>query len=682
MVWIPLLRELGAKYNIYDYSWDADDDGPSVGDPRAMDPIPEGIAGRLDQRALRAAAKRLNCPILEFGTGVLESHGSFEEATEPLSLQPQRNFRAMTRSSFLGCLWLLWCWFLLDEIPHIPGGGHEQIRAFAVFFTVPKSNGKLRTIMDCRDLNHRSKRPPPVNLGGMGECLRRASDLGCTVHIQADISHWFHHFGLPQGSQQYFGVKAFSPDEERTDYFQCRTMPMGWSWAPFVAQCAALTAILSCNDSDTDDLGVDYESLKEMTSLPPFIELHKGTQTIGYIQVIYDNVGIFLKDNSYAQPWIKRLRAAERRFNIVWKEMYCLDARGAFNILSKKPVFEDDGKTRKHTLTFLGVEMKVATEDRVFSWRHDPKKLEKWSSCFISDPSTPRQVAKIVGILVWDRIVALTTFATISSQIDALRIATKIVKTKADWDKPLVHDQKIAIQNSLAKEKIEEFKAALRLNPWYHGKLRHRAKEVILLASDATETSIAGVMLNEDGKVVSHCYKHGMPYSHIFVKEVVSIYTTVIWAQRVRTAMGRTGPSVFKIAVDSKAAAAATMRCYSSCSKINGLLLRLWNFLEQNDIVLECIDIHTKLNVADAPSRRMKITKALARATYDVLTGALPGRPEWLRTDAQVPSIYLPLIESIEIPSHFDTDVEDDVWDVMRRAQEYDDVRSKKRIRH
>jgi len=225
MVWIPLLRELGAKYNVYDYSWDNITDGPSFCDPRMMDPIPEGLAGCLNRTALLTAAESLQCPILKQGTKVLESEATFVHATQPGSIPPTRCFKSNTRAMFLGCLWLMFSWNLLTPATH------EEILAFAVFFTVPKSNGRLRTIMDCRDLNQRSMRPPPVNLAGMGDSLRKAAELGCKVHIQADICHWFHLFKLPPGVPKWFGLSCESKEEGRTDYFHCATMCMGWSWA-------------------------------------------------------------------------------------------------------------------------------------------------------------------------------------------------------------------------------------------------------------------------------------------------------------------------------------------------------------------------------------------------------------------------------------------------------------------
>jgi len=266
MVWVNLLREVGAKYNVYDYTWDSIDETSTSCDPRSLDPIPKGLPGQLNMKAVRTAAESLKSPVLIHGTGVLASKDTFVTETQPMSRPPAKAYRDTTRPMYLGCLFLLFSWTLLSF-----GTSHSEIAAFAVFFTVPKSNGKLRTIMDARMLNQCSRRPPPVNLGGMGDCLKKAAELQCKVHIQADISHWFHHFPLPDGADSFFGVRCENKEEARTEYFRCKTMCMGWSWAPYIAQCTALTVLLARNPRDKCTLGVDYDDVATWTELPRFI---------------------------------------------------------------------------------------------------------------------------------------------------------------------------------------------------------------------------------------------------------------------------------------------------------------------------------------------------------------------------------------------------------------------------
>jgi len=659
MVWIEILREMGAAYNAYDYNWDAEDDLRA--DPSDIDIVPEGYAGCLNQQALRAAANRLGSPCLKFGTHVLQSGQSFHASTKPDTRTSSKNHRRATFSMYLMSLWILWTWCILQPATH------EEIRHFSVFFTVPKSNGHQRTIMDCRDLNATSARPPPIKLGQMGETLTKAAELGCTIHIQADISHYFHLFGLPFDIRSYFGLQCLDKETGCNTYFTCKTMPMGWSWAPHIAQASTFTAILSQHHRLKDDLGLDYDEIKSWEHIPAYVELkdNKG-MVVGFIQVVYDNIGIFLSDEKLAAAWIKKLKLCAEIFNIHWKEMYYLDERGVFNVLDNKPVLIDGA--RSHCITFLGAEIQVKTAEHPFRWRHDAKKLSKWRPFFTAAVTNAKDVSKVVGVLVWDCIINLVPFSSITEQIDVLRGVSRLMKKKSDWNRDFTGDTLKELQTSLPVEKLRVMYDDLALNPWRHTE-NNTQREVYFLASDATETSIAGVVLNEHGQVVNHFAKVNMPYTHIYTKEVLAIVATVQYAQRLRR---KSTPATFKIAVDNKAAAAACMRCYSSCPGMNRTLLNLWSFMKTHNIHLQCVDIHTKLNVADLPSRRRPITKKLARATINVLTGKSEGRPQWLQGPETVGSDYLPEIQDIE-------DAADSIWTDMQRTRH---IFSLKRSRH
>jgi len=663
MVWIQILREMGAKYNAYDYVWDGDDEDHA--DRCDIDPIPEGYAGCLNQAAIRTAAVTLGSPVLIRGTHILRDGKTFRDQTRPMSKSPSRSFRRHTLSTFISALWILWTFNLLTPVDH------EQIMCFAVFFTVAKSNGKRRTIMDCRLLNETSEGPPPVNLGSMGESMTRAAELGCTTHIQCDISHWFHLFKIPEDTRRFFGLQCRDKEWDCNNYFSCTTMPMGWAWAPFIAQCTTLTAILAPSGTDKNVLGIDYEAIENLTSLPQYIDLknEKGA-VIGFIQVVYDNIGIFLNDDSYVKPWSQHLKSCAARYNIKWKEMYRLNQRGVWDLLQGAPVFEDHTddipKKQRDSLVFLGAELQIADGLHAFRWRHDEKKFKKWYAVFNKKLTTARDVSKVVGILIWDRILALTPFSSITSEIDALRNATRLMKTKSDWGKPLPQKTIDDVEKVLSQDHLKAHWDSLMTNPWrYYDVQQERA--VLFLASDATETSIAGVMLNDKGRVISHHATHGMQKTHIYTKEVLAIYSTVCWAQKIRRS---TSPAEFRIAVDNKAAASACMRCYSTCPGMNKILLRLWDFMIKNNIKLRCIDIHTKLNVADLPSRRRPLTRKLAMATLQVLQGRIQGRPEWLY-EATEEKDYLPLIGKIEeVPQDF-ADETDNIWVSMRALKNY-----------
>jgi len=183
-------------------------------------------------------------------------------------------------------------------------------------------------------------------------------------------------------------------------------------------------------------------------------------------------------------------------------------------------------------------------------------------------------------------------------------------------------------------------------------------------------------MLSETGRVVSHFSKHDMTKKHMFVQEVLALYATVHWARHL---LGP-GKYEFKVAMDSKSAAAACSRCYSSNHSMNSLLLRLWCFMKDEDIRLVCVDIDTTLTCADAPSRRKRIASRLAKITAEVLQGRMNGRPEWLyNKQCTLESDYLPLVSDIQVPVDVEN-VADETWvDILNaRENKYFDVFSKR----
>jgi len=271
-------------------------------------------------------------------------------------------------------------------------------------------------------------------------------------------------------------------------------------------------------------------------------------------------------------------------------------------------------------------------------------------------------------VLVWDCIIHLMPFASITEQIDGLRGVSRLVEKKSDWDRLLEGKVFTGIQQVFSLHKLQSMYTKISLNPWHYG-CPDPNRRTFYMASDATEQSIAGVLLNEKGAVVTHFAKLDLPWTHIYTKEVLGIYATVLFVQRVR---GSDDPAEFRIAVDNKAAAAACMRCYSTCPGMNRILLKLWDFMKCHNIKLNVVDIHTKLNIADLPSRRKPLTRRLANATMSVLTGRIPGRPDWLYTSDTLESEYLPLIGELpDVPGDL-VDETENVWAHVQQKRRWE----------
>ena len=120
-------------------------------------------------------------------------------------------------------------------------------------FFVRKKNGRLRLILDCRAVNLRFKRPPPLALGAGTSWAQVSLPVGEKLFVaQSDIKDYFYSLALPAELQRYFCMPAVSLsmlqalgisddldmhcDSEGLVFPMLRVIPMGWSWAMWLSQ--------------------------------------------------------------------------------------------------------------------------------------------------------------------------------------------------------------------------------------------------------------------------------------------------------------------------------------------------------------------------------------------------------------------------------------------------------------
>ena len=288
---------------------------------------------------------------------------------------------------------------------------------------------------------------------------------------------------------------------------------------------------------------MDYDEIAAMTTLPPYVILKDAC---GFIVVVYDNIGVFVNNKEMAVAWSKRLLSNSKALNFWWKDMkiaspdepvFEVDTWNTSLEAPRPPKVPETKKQKQKRLnTFLLTFLDMTRPGQPFRWRHGPDKLKKWMDVFLQPPYSHRDVARISGILTWDCLIRDLAFCRISDAIGALRIASRNVKFKTDWDKPLkttLNSEDFAsVHSRLNKEFLGRELARLRENAWHSYQVRSPA-ETILLASDATETRVAGVLLSEHGEVIDF-FSKGLNFTHIYVNECQAIDAAVRWAQRRR----------------------------------------------------------------------------------------------------------------------------------------------------
>lgn len=122
-------------------------------------------------------------------------------------------------------------------------------------FFVAKKSGKLRLILDCRAVNRRFRKPPPIGMG-METCWSQVLlPPGHNLYLaQSNIQDYFYSLELPLSLKSMFcllglsvstiqdwGIDElanFQGDYEGLLFPMLTVVPMGWSWAMWVAQRA------------------------------------------------------------------------------------------------------------------------------------------------------------------------------------------------------------------------------------------------------------------------------------------------------------------------------------------------------------------------------------------------------------------------------------------------------------
>ena len=130
-----------------------------------------------------------------------------------------------------------------------------------VFF-VPKSNGKLRMVLDTRGVNTMFIDPPKTELPTPAAIASLETPAGHRVHLaQADIENAFYGMMVPPALRTFFSlppVRAglvkktaeFGGSPARLLLPLLKVMPMGWNWSLYFCQSALMQAVREAGFSE------------------------------------------------------------------------------------------------------------------------------------------------------------------------------------------------------------------------------------------------------------------------------------------------------------------------------------------------------------------------------------------------------------------------------------------------
>jgi hypothetical protein len=397
----------------------------------------------------------------------------------------------------------------------------QELRFVSTYFAIPKDATKARSIFNGKLLSLSCKTPPPVNLPEVASTTRRIIELVSQCHrrrllggFTADIRHWFHQIAVAPEVSRFFGLRM----SER--YFEWTTLPMGWSHSPYICQCLAWTAILYSSKKDNSD-GL-MEARKEAcgaTELPQYVTIRDDeNQAVGFVTLTYDNIGVWCTDHRFLDALHQKIIANfERHADIALKEHLLVTGQEARLFDPKQPPPSDF-----KGITYLGVQYGVhyppRGPPRLF-WRHEPTRIEQWPSLYMSSglEYTARQIARVIGIILWHHSVAMWPLCRCAEVVDILRQTAIYVNGEREaWDKtcPITQEDITVLNLHLG--------AAIS-NAWNSADAV--PSESIYMFTDAAGAGRMGcVIVDAEGRQQGRPYADEYPLeltsAHIFVQEM------------------------------------------------------------------------------------------------------------------------------------------------------------------
>ena len=372
-------------------------------------------------------------------------------------------------------------------------------RIYASYFEVDKTETLSRAILNCKTLNIKVSRPPSLSLPSLEDIFALVSFFPRSSAVcTADFRHYFYQIPLPSIVRHLFSVQCKSVLAE------LKAFAMGFSWSPFVAQGLAMTVARR----GIENVGMSPESPHPFSdALPRFWIVRHQQKISGFVVFWYDNLLVIGKNRWVAQNLVAGIRREcdSDHSNLIWKSV---EENDPFNFQSPA------------SLSYLGLQFCVEDANNV-KWKHADANILSWKRSH--ELLTWRNVAKMIGILIWDWSVANRSRSEIELVIEAARKIGNLQLEGRLWD----------FTHTLTQEHVVSLEilwSATMQNPWNV----RCTKEIqftteIFLASDAMKSQGAAVRILAPG-VASEVRTWALnPELHINIKETQTALEALEW---------------------------------------------------------------------------------------------------------------------------------------------------------
>ena len=517
-------------------------------------------------------------------------------------------------------------WGLLVKI------AYDEGKHFAYYFAVPKGENMARAIWNGRTLSRTCRAPPAVNLPFLPDLINRLVQLSACgdLHIlTGDWRHFFHTIRVSVQLSMYFGV-AMESGGGKVRAFRWSTLPMGWSFSPWIAQTVGWAAILH-HEPDEEQL---FDVPDDLTQLPTFIGIKGG----GFVCLYYDNILAANVDHAIMEKVLHRLQrnfgGQESGFNMETNYLTLHTARR-----------QRDPET---PATYLGADFglsakwsRTGKKISALRWAQTLKKHTKWLTMnpVWTEKFTARNLASYIGKILWRHSISLRPLCAMAPVIKILRrIAKHRTASKCSWDDAtfVLSEEEITVM-TLHWDLV-------RANAPHSGAVETVKSHRVRVVSDSSDDAWGYLIFNELGRMDS---EHGHQWSetigarHIFIKELFAAVFAI------RHCLATFPKSLeIHIGIDNTAAAAALRNMYSGNVMACEVLDKLSAELSAHNASIHVHGLRSEDNASDPASRGKTASKELVKECFRIMLAAEKGHR------INVPSEYNPTTAAGGIRHH------------------------------
>eukprot|EP01060_Flectonema_neradi_P016803 TRINITY_DN2343_c0_g2_i6.p1 TRINITY_DN2343_c0_g2~~TRINITY_DN2343_c0_g2_i6.p1 ORF type:complete len:999 (-),score=37.81 TRINITY_DN2343_c0_g2_i6:34-3030(-) len=344
----------------------------------------------------------------------------------------------------------------------------QSAEAVLPFFTIPKSNGFLRPVVDGRKINVLQERPPDMKLKPIQDLL--SFILQKRWFLQHDGKSWFYQFPIHSDIRPFFALHLAGARGKFVRY-NLNVLPMGWSFAPAIAHRASLV-------------------------------LTEGLEATAWV----DN---FLFASDTRQSLLKNNEAFLQRCQLVGAEL---------------KEAEDHG-TPMQVFDALGIHFDLIPERQRYrmteKWRKSFFEKVEWH-LFQKGDVTIRCFYKIMGSVVWYCYVSGHRLCRFPCILDFLRQTAREVANLPTE----VYDQHVALPTRVREEILKAAKT-IEENPWIY---RSIVLQEWHLWSDASQTRWAAILIINGAEYFGQGNFTEKCPGHIYFKELIAAYQVLVFA--------------------------------------------------------------------------------------------------------------------------------------------------------